>query len=111
MLYRVCANLDYGGEVLRPGAVSRLSGVSAAAIERLLAKGSIRRSGGPPLSELLGWRVRSERLSRLGITSSIDFLEVEPETVATPLGVSPALVRRWQRQVERAITVAPSAGG
>jgi hypothetical protein len=106
-LYRVASNLWVKGEILRPGAISRLEAVSQKALEVLASRGIVRPFQGPPLSELPGWQARSRRLSAIGITGSVEFLEVDPHAVARHMRVAASLVERWQREVEEAITVAP----
>lgn len=110
-LYRICRNLWVKGDVLLPGAVSRLGGLSSATMEALLDKGLIRPVSGPPILELRGWALRGRRLAEMGIVDSVQMLEVDPDRVAAHFGVSPALVRRWQEELEKTITLPPERGG
>lgn len=94
-VYRVLKRLDRGSSIIEPGRLMQIDWLSPANIARLEVVGAVARVHGPPLEALPGWRLRSERLADIDITTAEEFLEADRDLVAAHMEAQTRTVDKW----------------
>ena len=108
MLYRVLKKLSRGADkILKVGEFTRLGWLTEGQVARLMAVGAVSEVAPPPLSEIPGWKGRSDRLETIGINDAVEFLEADPREVAKTMRVKPATIARWQVEAKTWLIVEP----
>lgn len=69
-------------------------------INALIHKKVIAEVSGPPLSELPGWKIKSEKMAKVGIITVNDFLARDSEELANELGYKERTINKWKNEVE-----------
>ena len=94
-LYRVQRRLTTGDE---PG--DFVEGSKFKQLDKLVAAGVLEEVHPPPLSEIPGWRLRSERLAGAGIVTALDFLEASKEQLMQIFEhKTDAHIANWQAEI------------
>jgi len=100
MLYRATSDLDLGKKgTLRKGKVFRDSILPEKNISRLREMGIIVEVSSPPLSILPGWKIRSEKASKLGIDSIEDFIQADDASLRETFDVESTTVDSWKDEL------------
>ena len=94
-LYRLLTNLEVKGQVHGKGSVLRLAELSAENIRVLLDKQKIALVAAPPLAVLPNWESKARLLAEVGIVTSDDLINADPEVVAKAVGRTVRTVGRW----------------
>jgi hypothetical protein len=96
MLYRALVDLD----ICKAGALSPLSKLAPANIDRLIRAGCIAPLSAPPLAVVDGWQARARRLEKQGVIDAMQLLEADPAALARRLHVKAATIAEWQSEIE-----------
>jgi len=99
-LYRLLQNLAFKDRTLARGSLSRLLSCKPDVIAKLKAKGGIAEVAPPPLAILPGWKIRANRLTKLGIITATEFLEAGDEEVMKAMRINQAALDKWRGEVE-----------
>ena len=104
--FRVLKPLSKGfNKVIPAGSIVNIGWLNDEQLAKLVEVGAIARIQAPPLSRFPGWKTRSKRLNKAGISSVEAFLEADDEWLAGKLGLKPPTVARWKSElVDRYLT-------
>jgi hypothetical protein len=102
-LYRVLKPLSVGEKIFPAGAVVELASLSDYAKIVLVKRGAIREITPPPLATVPGWKVRAEKLQKIGIVTPYDLCDAEKSDVARHMRVTTDTVQKWQLDAIRAL--------
>ena len=98
ILYRILKPLSTG-EI--PGDIVRGTRFKPHIAKALLDNTAIAEVHGPPLNEIPGWKVRSEKLERINVCTAIDFLNVDNDVVMKLFAHrSSTTVKKWKAEVK-----------
>jgi len=100
-VYRVLRSLDRGSRIIEPGQIIQIDWLSPENVGRLETVGAVAQVHGPPLVELPGWQLRSERLAGAGITTAVEFLEADSAEVEGRIEAQPGMVDKWKQDVQK----------
>ena len=100
MLYRLLQNLAFKDATVQRGSLSRLLMCKPETIEILKRRGGVAEVAPPPLGVLPGWKIRANRLAKLGIVTAVDFLEADGAAVVKLMRINETVLGNWQREVE-----------
>ncbi len=98
-VYRVLERLSKGERFLEVGELVRLEWLKPEQIARLEVRGAVSRISAPPLAKLPGWKLRSQRLAKAGITGVEELLEADTANLAEQVQADPRTVELWKREL------------
>ena len=106
-LYRVMRN---GSKCLKRGDIITGDRFTEAEIDVLVKVGAISEVSPPPISEIQGWKKRSEKLEKIGVMTVGQFLEADIAELAKAVRVTQATVLRWQQEFKEELQPPPLDG-
>lgn len=107
-LYRNQVPVAIGSEIIPTGTLGRWTKLAPKGLARLVARHTLVEVAPPPLAVLPGWEHRSRRLAEIGVKDAEQVLVANVDELAQHMGVGPALVRRWQADLETWLATPPS---
>lgn len=104
-IYRALVNLEKGEKVIVKGGFVLEHEWSAEIMRTLETMGKVSRVSAPPLAQLPGWKLRSDKLEKHGIIFADQFLEASESDLSKWLNAKAGVIEKWKQEVTILLTI------